>query len=351
VPGLGNIRGIGRAFQGQDDTVDRSEVIFLVKATVVDNQTLIDLGEHGMDRVETAAVASRNKLLPWSRSKLTASHLINARAHYDEAMALTGEEREEKLADALYCVDMALHLNPSMVDALLLKEEITGEQLPIYLESNVIQTFDAVLDDEMKLLDLPELDAKAPAQEPEADAQAQDEADAEKAAAEEQALADIVAQALNDNDAAQAQAAEQDDVELDEPAGLANVEEHDEAMDDVWLQQMLDQSRTKQVEPQVVEEPSDESDEQVTEVETTSDASSGDPELVEELEDIEPIDVKPQDESFAEGADTAMKIFGYSWRSMTTAQLLQLAAQAAEDAEAEGDETYEAQAGVDTDTE
>lgn len=338
VPGLGNIRGIGRAFQGQDDTVTRSEVIFLVKATVVDNQTLVDLGSEGRSRVDTAAVAEREQLLPWSRSKQTSSHLINARRHFDEAQALSGDLRKAHLDKALFCVDMALHLNPSMVDALLLKQEITGEQIPLYLESQVIQTFDSVLDAEMKDLNLPELPesnelgqaqpapaAAAPAQ---AAAEPQDKALAE-AQAEGEALADIVARALAENDAEQDAAAQAQA----EPAGLANVEAHDEEMDEVWLQRMLDAEQAdpaaEQVEPELVELP-------------TQGAAPA------EFEDIEPIDLKPQDTELAEGdKQEPIKVFGFSWRSLTTSQLLQLAAEAGQDSEP----IDASQAGVETQTE
>lgn len=166
VPGLGDVPLLGAAFQGQDDTVGRSEVIFLVKATVVENETLVQLGEEGMARVDVARVAERDQTLPWSRSKLTATHLVNARKHYDEAQTLTGDARTAKMADALYAVDMALHMNPSMVDALMLKEKITGEASYIkYEESLVNQTYDAVLDAEMKALGLdalPEPEVQAP---------------------------------------------------------------------------------------------------------------------------------------------------------------------------------------------
>lgn len=153
VPGLGDVPLLGAAFQGQDDTVGRSEVIFLVKATVVENETLVQLGEEGMARIDVARLAEREQLLPWSRSKLTAAHMVNARKHYDEAMTLTGDARTAKMGEALYAVDMALHMNPSMVDALMLKEQITGEAAYIkYEESIVNPTYDAVLDAEMKAL-------------------------------------------------------------------------------------------------------------------------------------------------------------------------------------------------------
>ncbi|MFK7790811.1 MAG: hypothetical protein AB8C95_15125 [Phycisphaeraceae bacterium] len=201
VPGLGDIPLLGKAFQGQDDTVGRSEVIFLVKATVVENETLVRLGEEGMALVDAAGLAERSQLLPWSRSKLTATHFVNARKHYDEAQTLSGGARTEKMAEALYAIDMALHMNPSMVDALILKEQITGEASYIkYTESIVTRTYDAVLDAEMKALgieampepevELPELPTSEKLIEPEPVTNAEAEAGQAPATEEAQAAAD-----------------------------------------------------------------------------------------------------------------------------------------------------------------
>ena len=219
VPGLGDVPLLGAAFQGQDDTVGRSEVIFLVKATVVENETLIDLGNEGLARVGVAKLAEREGLLPWSRSKMTAAHMVNARKHYDEATTLTGDARKAKMDEAEYSVNMALHMNPTMVDALILKEQITGEAAYIkYEESIVNQTYEAVLDAEMKALgieampvpevELPELPTSEELVEPEplteADAAPEADATAEATAEEddaflEAALADEFAEVASED--------------------------------------------------------------------------------------------------------------------------------------------------------
>jgi len=159
VPGLGDVPFFGAAFQGHNDTIGRSEVIFLVKATVVDSGTESALGREAMSRIDVARVAEREQTLIFSRSRNTAAHFVNARRYYDEAMGMEeGETREAKLAQALMCVDMALHLNPSMVDALMLREQITGEASYLrYEESIVTSTYNAVLDREIESLDLPAL--------------------------------------------------------------------------------------------------------------------------------------------------------------------------------------------------
>ncbi|MEO0474759.1 MAG: hypothetical protein AAF085_02140 [Planctomycetota bacterium] len=241
VPGLGDVPLLGAAFQGQDDTVGRSEVIFLVKATVVENETLIDLGKEGMARVDVARLAEREQLLPWSRSKLTSAHMVSAQKLYDESLTLTGDARAQKQAEALYAVDMALHMNPSMVDALMLKEKITGKSAYIkYEESLVNQTYDAVLDAEMKALgieampeediEVPELPAIEEAVEPEA----LTEAEGEGVTAEEEdwleaALADEFGEAT-----AQAETEEATDETAEEAEQVAEATEEsaEEAKDD-----------------------------------------------------------------------------------------------------------------------
>ena len=170
VPGLGDMPFIGGAFQGQDDSVSRSEVIFLVKATVVESETLIEMGDQARAEVDVAGVAQRERLLPWSRAKLTSQHMINARQLFDQAMALpAGKDRDKMLAKSMYCIDMALHLDPSMLDALLLKQQISGEQIYIYHDSIVFRTLDTLVDDEMQAMDLPELDLGVQAEEAPAD--------------------------------------------------------------------------------------------------------------------------------------------------------------------------------------
>ncbi|MEM9347837.1 MAG: hypothetical protein AAGB26_14600 [Planctomycetota bacterium] len=298
VPGLGDVPLLGAAFQGQDDTVSRSEVIFLVKATVIENETLVDLGTEAMARIDVARLAERESLLPWSRNKLTAAHIVNARKHYDEALTLTGDARDAKMGEALYAVDMALHMNPSMVDALILKEKITGEAAYIkYEESLVNQTYDAVLDAEMKALgievmpepevELPELPAFEEAIEPEPLTEADPEAEATEESADQA------------SEEAQAQA---DEAWLE--AALAD--EFSEATEEAA-------EVAEEVADAAEEEPASEDDVIVIELEvegepetTTADASEATEETEEDLGDdvivIEP--EAPSEESTQAGVET-----------------------------------------------
>ena len=119
VPGVGDIPLLGAAFKGQDDSILRSEVIFLVKATIVKDKSLRAQGERAMDDVDRACVGARQGLLPWSRSKLVGSHLRRAMEQ------LEAGDRDK----ALWSVNLALYLQPGSVEAIRLKEQITGKRM------------------------------------------------------------------------------------------------------------------------------------------------------------------------------------------------------------------------------
>ena len=143
VPGLGEVPLVGNAFKGQDDTIDRNEIIFLVKPTIMKDQSLYALGESAEDEIRTAVLGARRGLLPWSRSKLTATQMRNAMKHLDRG----------NTDKALWSVNLALYLNPTMPEALELKEEITGEQFYYHdfsmLQDAIDSTIDAELIDDM----------------------------------------------------------------------------------------------------------------------------------------------------------------------------------------------------------
>lgn len=307
VPGLGDIPILGKAFQGQDDTVGRSEVIFLVKATVVGNDTLNALGDEGMARINVARVSEREQLLPWSRVKMTTSHMSNARKCYDEALTLTGAAKDDKMAQALYSVDMALHMNPSMVDALMLKEKITGKASYVkYEESIVKDTYEAVLDAELKALGVPEMPADLAPEAVELPELIEPEpvTDADTLGVDLQGL-------------------------FAEPGAQAPVDPQAQAdADAAWVEKMLaeqfgEEGTTAAAEPETqtqeqAQEQTQPEPTEVTEVPTNS---------------AEPFSTDADEQVTTQKTE----VFGFSWRSLTTAQLLQLAAEASETAQVEGE--------------
>lgn len=115
IPGIGDIPLVGSAFRGQDDSVGRNEIIFLLTPSVVDDQVLTLEGERGEDFVEHARVGAREGLLPWSRERQVGKLLIDA-----EEKIRDGDERR-----ALLLVERALALNPHSPDAVALREKLT----------------------------------------------------------------------------------------------------------------------------------------------------------------------------------------------------------------------------------
>lgn len=122
VPGLGDLPFVGAAFRGRDDAFRRSEVIFMVKTTIMDHVDLAVLGEAASERILDARIGIRNGLLPWSTEKLVSGHLLDARNHIE-----AGEKDK-----AMWSVNLALHLSPTNKDAIALKEEIRGEPIGYY---------------------------------------------------------------------------------------------------------------------------------------------------------------------------------------------------------------------------
>lgn len=118
VPYLGDVPLVGAAFKGKDSSTIRSEVIFLITPHIVKDKSLYQAGQSTLDGVEMIRIGSREGLLPWSRSKLTASHLRDA------LRAIEAGDRDK----ALWEVDLALGLDPRQIEAIRLKEKLTGQR-------------------------------------------------------------------------------------------------------------------------------------------------------------------------------------------------------------------------------
>lgn len=140
VPILGDVPILGTAFKGQDDTVSRNEIIFMVKTTIMDHADLAVMGEAAEDQITNARIAIRNGLLPFSTDKLVSSHLLDARRQLE-----AGDTKK-----ALWSVNLALHLSPTSADAIALKEEITGNQIAYENRRQFKDIADGLIDLEME---------------------------------------------------------------------------------------------------------------------------------------------------------------------------------------------------------
>ena len=118
VPWFGDIPIVGSAFKGQDDSVTRNEVIFLVRPTILRSKSLSAGADRAMESAELIRIGSRMNLLPWSRSKIVAGHVRDAHRQMES----------DNRAKALWHVNIALTMDPGLVEAQRIKEKLTGQR-------------------------------------------------------------------------------------------------------------------------------------------------------------------------------------------------------------------------------
>ncbi|MCA9291172.1 MAG: hypothetical protein KDA25_08585 [Phycisphaerales bacterium] len=116
VPLLGDIPIIGAAFRGQDDKVDRDEIIFLITPNIIKDSVLAGIGRASEDYIETVRVGARSGLLPFGRSSMT--------THYNQE-AIAALNRGDT-AKALYHVNNSLRLIENQPEMIRFRDRLTG---------------------------------------------------------------------------------------------------------------------------------------------------------------------------------------------------------------------------------
>src|SRR5690606_28604841 len=117
VPFLGDLPIIGAAFRGNDDSIDRQEIIFMVTPTIVNDEILVDQAARGTEFVDHARTGAREGLLPWSREKRSSQLLVDARRDWEAG----------RVKQAQYKVRRSLGLNPYQPDAYEMLESLGGD--------------------------------------------------------------------------------------------------------------------------------------------------------------------------------------------------------------------------------
>ncbi len=117
VPFIGDLPIIGAAFRGHDDSTDRSEIIFLITPTIMNDQRLIEEGELANDEIRRVRTGTRNGLLPWSRDRMTSKLNLEA-----ERLAAEGDTSR-----ALWKLRRSLNMQHGQPDAIDLRERLLGE--------------------------------------------------------------------------------------------------------------------------------------------------------------------------------------------------------------------------------
>lgn len=136
VPVVGDIPILGLAFRGQEDTIRREEIIFLVSPSIMNNEVLLSQGERAMDSIDRVRAGTRQGLLPFSRDKMTSALNVEAERAF----------RDGKYDEASWKIRHSLSLNPHQPGAYELREKLTGER-EMWPAGN---TFDMVISRETK---------------------------------------------------------------------------------------------------------------------------------------------------------------------------------------------------------
>ncbi|MEM1164760.1 MAG: hypothetical protein AAGI30_00540 [Planctomycetota bacterium] len=117
VPILGDMPLVGGAFRGHDDMTMRSEIIFLIKPTIMSEAQQVRVGDEAEATVDAVRVGTRQGLLFWSKEQQTSRLNVEA-----ERLAAEG-----KVEEALWALRRSLELKPNQPDAVRLREELINE--------------------------------------------------------------------------------------------------------------------------------------------------------------------------------------------------------------------------------
>ncbi|MCH8822466.1 MAG: hypothetical protein IH984_03055 [Planctomycetes bacterium] len=118
IPFFGDIPILGAAFRGQEDSIDRDEIIFLITPSIVKDDILWQLGEDLLAYGDALRIGAREKLLPFSNDKLTA---------YQNSSAQDALNRGD--ADlALWHINNSLRLNANQMEAVRFRLDLVGSK-------------------------------------------------------------------------------------------------------------------------------------------------------------------------------------------------------------------------------
>lgn len=122
VPGLGNLPVIGALFRQQQDTTAREEIIILLTPHIVkDDRAFSEQSEALLKDMERLRVGVRKGMMPFGRERL-------AEASYDAAVNEMNKPNPDR-SKALWELDCATNLNPTFLEAIKMKERLTGHEL------------------------------------------------------------------------------------------------------------------------------------------------------------------------------------------------------------------------------
>ncbi|MEE2907098.1 MAG: hypothetical protein VX527_04615 [Planctomycetota bacterium] len=117
VPLLGDIPIAGAAFTGQEDSVVREEIIFMLTPSIVRDERLWEAGKDGLEILDAVRVGVRSGLLPFSKTRMTANYNRDALEAY----------RNGELDLALFYANNSLRLDSTQPEMHRLRSTFSSE--------------------------------------------------------------------------------------------------------------------------------------------------------------------------------------------------------------------------------
>lgn len=122
VPGLGNVPVAGALFRQQRDRTTREEIIILLTPHVIKDDAAFSEASEAMAKdADRIRVGVRKGMMPWGRERLAETAYECAQ---DEM-----RKPNPNVDKALWHLNCALNLNPKFLEAIRLKEQLTGRTL------------------------------------------------------------------------------------------------------------------------------------------------------------------------------------------------------------------------------
>ena len=133
VPMLGNLPLAGPLFRSQRDRTTREEIIILLTPHIIkDDSAYAELSDSERTRMEQMRIGVRRGMMISGRERL-------AEGFYDSAVAEMAKPNANR-SKALWNLNAAANLNPKFLEAIELKQQITGKQVTS-VDNNIARDF------------------------------------------------------------------------------------------------------------------------------------------------------------------------------------------------------------------
>ncbi len=130
VPFVGNVPFAGRLFKNQRDRSTREEIIIMLTPHIVKNdEAYAKAGEEALADANRIRIGMRQGLMPWGRERM-------AETNYERAVAEMNRPNP-RLHRVNWHLDCAIYLNPKFIEAIKLKETVTGRQVSAVDNSHI----------------------------------------------------------------------------------------------------------------------------------------------------------------------------------------------------------------------